>query len=272
MIRYNKELNDKITKTVRNYNAKINRLSKINPSLALPEKISAKSLKNMSDTRKELNRELAKLKRFSKRGAEDTIILPSGEFVSVYELSELKRESARLQRNLTRRINELASTTPKVAGIKQDFNYAQMGDMRLNNMIAKRDTLKAMSRTVTKGGNLKNFITLLKTTRNKQNYQISMFRNNYIDKMLAYQAYAIGYDSEKINVIKAKLNKLSDKDFLRFFDEEKLVQMIRDKYPDLKNMSGDAYFSYEKEMTDIYDELYNNIDDYLKDYKSFNLA
>lgn len=270
MIRYNKELVNKINKTVRNYNAKINRLAKLNPSLALPEKVSARSIKNISDTRTELLRNLNKLKRFSERGAENTIILPSGELISEYELNELKRESARLQRNLTRRINELAGTTPKVAGIKQDYTYAQMGDMRLNNMIAKRDTLARMSKSIRSGGNLKNFMKLLETTKNKQNYQISIFRNNYIDKMLTYQAYSIGYDSEKLNVIKAKLNKLSDKDFLKFFDEEKIVQMVRDKYIDTSKLKGDAYFSYEDEMTDIFDELYNNIDDYLKDYKSYN--
>lgn len=270
MIRYNKELVNKINKTVRNYNAKINRLAKLNPSLALPEKVSARSIKNISDTRTELLRNLNKLKRFSERGAENTIILPSGELISEYELNELRRESARLQRNLTRRINELAGTTPKVAGIKQDYTYAEMGDMRLNNMIAKRDTLKRMSKTLTKGGNLKNFMKLLETTKNKQNYQISIFRNNYIDKMLTYQAYSIGYDSEKLNVIKAKLNKLSDKDFLKFFDEEKIVQMVRDKYIDTSKLKGDAYFSYEDEMTDIFDELYENIDDYLKVYKSYN--
>ena len=270
MIRYNKELVSKINKTVRNYNAKINRLQKINPSLALPEKVTATSIRNMSDNRKELNRNLEKLKRFSKRGAENTIILPSGEFISEYELKELKRESARLQRNLTRRINELAGTTPKVAGIKQDYTYAEMGDMRLNNMIAKRDTLKRMSKKITLGGDLKNFTKLLETTKNKQNYQISIFKNNYIDKMLMYQAYSIGYDKNRINEIKEKLNRLSDKDFLRFFDEEKLVQMVRDKYQDSKTMSGETYFGFEEQMRDIFNELYDNIDEYLKDYKSYN--
>ena len=111
MIRYNKELINDINKTVRNYNAKINRLQKINPSLALPEKVTATSIRNMSDSRKELNRTLASLKRFSKRGAENTIILPSGEMISNYELGELKRESARLQRNLTRSRPNRAGTT-----------------------------------------------------------------------------------------------------------------------------------------------------------------
>lgn len=270
MIRYNKELTDKINKTVRNYNAKITRLQKLNPSLALPEKTSAKKIRLMSDSRKELNRNLASLKRFSKRGAEDTIVLPSGDLISYYELKELRRESARLQRNLTRRINELAGTTPKVAGVKQDYTYAEMGDMRLNNMIAKRDTLRRMSKNIGRGGDLKNFIKLLETTKNKQNYQISIFKNNYIDRMLTNQAYSIGYDKEKINTIKGKLNKLSDKDFLRFFDEEKIVQMVRDKYIDASKLHGDTYFSYEEEMRDIFNELYDNIDEYLKDYSSYN--
>lgn len=270
MIRYNKELVNKINKTVQNYNAKIRRLQKQNPYLSLPEKVSAKSLRNMSETRQELNRNLNRLKRFSKRGVEENIILPSGDIISVYELKELKRESARLQRNLTRRINELASTTPKVAGVKQDYNYAEMGDMRLNNMIAKRNTLASMSKNIRKTGNIKNFIKLIETTRNKQNYQISIFRNNYIDKMLTYQAYSIGYDKEKINIIKEKLNKLSDKDFLKFFDEEKLVQMVRDKYIDSTKLKGNDYFSFEEEMNNIFDELYENIDDYLKDYKSYS--
>lgn len=270
MIRYNKELVNKINKTVRNYNAKINRLQKINPSLALPEKVTATSLRKISDNRKELNRNLEKLKRFSKRGAENTIVLPSGEFISEYELNELKRESARLQRNLTRRINTLADTTPKVAGVKGDYTYAEMGDMRLNNMIAKRDTLRKMTKNITAGGDLKNFVKLIETTRNKQNYQISIFKNNYIDKMLMYEAYAIGYDQKRINEIKEKLNRLSDSDFLKFFDNEKIVQMIRDKYRDAKSLKGDTYFSFEEQMRDIFNELYENIDEYLKDYKSYN--
>lgn len=269
MIRYNKELVNKINKTVRNYNAKIRRLQKTNPYLSLPETTSAKNIKQISKSRKELIREIDKLKRFSKRGAEENVMLPTGDIISKYEVKELKRESARLQRNLTRRINELASTTPKVKGVKQDATYAQMGDMRLNNMIAKRDELKKQSREILKTGSIKNFMKLIETTRNKQNYQISIFRSNYVDKMLGYQAYGIGYDNERINVIKEKLNKLSDSDFLKFFDEEKLVQMIRDKYINFKKLKGDDYNTYEREMTDILDELYNNMDEFLKDYKSY---
>lgn len=262
-------LNTKLTKAVRNYNAKISRLQKINPSLALPDKVSVKGVK-ASGNKKEILRTLESLKRFSKRGAEETIILPSGELISKYELGELKRESARLKRNLTKRINELASIKPKVKGVEGDYTYAEMGDMRLNNMIAKRNALKMYDKNVGKTYSIKEYTKFLEKTKNKQNYQIDIFRNNYMDKMLLAQAYAIGYDQERITKIKEEMNKLSDKDFLKFFDREKIVQAIRDKYPDFSKLTGQRYFDYEREMTEIFDELYENIGSFLTDYPSYN--
>lgn len=264
MIRYNKGLNDKITKAVRNYNAKIRRLEKINPYLALPERVTVSGIKKKADTRRDVERTLKSLQRFSKRGAENTVMLPSGEMISSYELNELKRESARLQRNLTRRINKLAAIKPKVAGIEQDYTYAEMGDMRLNNMIAKRNALRNFK--LTSGEDLSKYTKLIETTRNKQNYQINVFKNNYLDKMLFAEAYMIGYDQNKINVIKEKLSTLSNKDFLSAFDNEKLFQMVRDLYP--KASSAGDYFVFEEQLTDVYDELYNNIDDIIKTYSS----
>ena len=174
---YNTKTKNYINKIVRNYNAKITRLQKTNPSLYLPDKISIKTIKENSRNRQELLRNLNKLKRFSKRGSEETIVLPSGEFISKYELAELKRESARLKRNMTKRINELAQIKPKVAGIVQDYTYAEMGDMHLNNLIAKRNALKGLDKKLGKTTSIKEYIKFLEKTRNKQNYQITVICN-----------------------------------------------------------------------------------------------
>ena len=235
-------LNTKLTKVVRNYNAKISRLEKSNLSLALPEKVSVRQIKQNSGNRKDILRTLESLKRFSKRGAEETIILPSGEFISKYELNELKRESARLKRNMTKRINNLASTKPKVAGVEQDYTYAEMGDMRLNNLIAKRNALRSLDKSLGKSTSLKDYIKFLNKTKNKQSYQVDIFKTNYLDKMLFSQAYFIGYDNEK------------------------LIQMIRDMYQDLTKTGN--YFIFEEQLTNVYDELYNNIDNIVSDYSS----
>lgn len=273
-MKFSKRTSAKVRQAVQNYNAKIRRLQKINPYLSLPELAKTKEIKKTSRNLSQLNRNLERLKRFSERGAEENITLPSGDIISKYELNELKRESSRLQRNLSKRINALAETTPKVKGVIQDFNYAQMGDMRLNNMIVKRDELNKLSRTILKDADIsvKEFKNKIKHTRDKQNYQIEIFKNNYLDNMLFSQAYIIGYDQDKIKKIKEEMSKLSNKDFLKAFDEEKLFQQIRDKYRTVKDITGKNYFSYEDELTQIYDEIYDNIESFLKDYPSYQLA
>lgn len=269
MIRYNKITNDKITKTVRNYNAKIKRLQRTNPYLALPDTITVKKVKGMVENRKDLNRTLNKLQRFTRKGAENTIILPSGELISAYELGEIKRESARLQRNLTRRINKLGTTQIKEEGKEIGFNYFQVGDMRLNNMIAKRNRLKNDLKKLltTNELNISEYLAFMGKTRNKQNYQTEIFKNNYLDKMLFREAYMIGYDMDRINEIKEKMSKLTNQQFLNAFDSEKTIQMIRDMYPKSKNgNSAGDYFVFEEQLNEVYDSLYENIDKIVADY------
>ena len=68
-INWREEDTKELTRVVRNFNAKIQRLSKTNPGITnlLPEKVSASELKNLINTRQDLKRELNALKRFSKR-------------------------------------------------------------------------------------------------------------------------------------------------------------------------------------------------------------
>ena len=40
----------------------------------------------------------------------------------------------------------------------------------------------------------------------------------------------------------------------------------------LKILQGKNYFSYEEELTQIYDNIYDNIQSFLKDYPSYQLA
>ena len=75
----------------------------------------------------------------------------------------------------------------------------------------------------------------------------------------------IGYDSEKIKVIKEKMSKLTNKQFLEAFDTEKTIQMVRDLYPK-KGHEAENYFTFEEQLTEVYDSLYENIDNIIADY------
>ena len=66
------KLDNEISRVIRNYNAKIRRLEKLNiPNLILPTKITKKELIKTSSSTKEIRRKLKSLSRFSKKGAEN---------------------------------------------------------------------------------------------------------------------------------------------------------------------------------------------------------
>ena len=89
-----------LTRTVKNFNAKITRLEKRHPELKefLPEKISVKDLKNNIETRQDFNRELKSLKRFSKKGAEKPVLSKSGITTTAWEKKEVGYKVALLNR------------------------------------------------------------------------------------------------------------------------------------------------------------------------------
>ena len=126
-IRYDKKLNQEINRTIKNFNQKIARLEKQEREL-LPSKITKKDLKNSVYTRTELQRKLKELQRFSKRGAEDIITTRGGVRLTQYELQNIKRENARVKRNITREINRLKVNKPKIFGKTQTATFSQMGD------------------------------------------------------------------------------------------------------------------------------------------------
>lgn len=107
-IRYDQSLLDEIRKTVKNYQAKRQRVLQKGGKV-IPESASVKSFLTDYTDRRTLLRDLAKLQRYSIRGAEEVINLPSGE-ITQYELGELKRQVANAKRNLTRQIKELESS------------------------------------------------------------------------------------------------------------------------------------------------------------------
>ena len=112
-IRYDKKLNQEINKTIKNFNQKVARLEKMGREL-LPSKITKQQLKESSYNRKDLQRKLKQLQRFSKRGIEEVIETKGGVKLTKYELQNIKKENARIKQSITRRINELKTQKPKV--------------------------------------------------------------------------------------------------------------------------------------------------------------
>lgn len=89
-IRWREKDVEQLHKAVRNFNAKVRRLKKKNPSKAqyYPETISIKDVRSKIRTRQDFNREVKKIGRFSRRGIEEIVTTDKGLTVTKYELRE----------------------------------------------------------------------------------------------------------------------------------------------------------------------------------------
>lgn len=263
-IRYDKKLNQEINRTIKNFNQKIARLEKQERDL-LPSKITKKSLKSNVYTRKELQRKLKELQRFSTRGAEEVITTRGGVRLTKYKLNEIKRENARVKRNITREINRLKVEKPKIFGKKQTSTYSEMGDHDFLNLVARR---KALEKDVNKLSReeFERFTKLVEKTGRNQQYMNNIFKENYFD-MLTKTAYYFDYDNEKLAYLKDRLMKLQPNDFLKLFKEDKSVRAILDYYPVVTNsFNAINPDDIKEDVVNLYDNLINNIDEIVKDY------
>ena len=268
-IRYDKKLNQEINRTIKNFNQKIARLEKQEREL-LPSKITKKDLKDNVYTRTELYRKLRELQRFSKRGAEDIIATSGGVRLTVYDYQNIKRENTRIKRNITREINRLRVSKPKIFGKTQSSTFSEMGDSDYLNLVARR---KALEKDINKlsRDELKRFKKLVEVTGRNQQYMNTVFKENYFE-MLTDLAYYYGYDNKKLNEMKKKIMKLKPNDFLRLFKEDKSIRAILDYYPIVTSnfdFNSGMYVNrmdYQEDVINLYDALYDNLDDILKDY------
>ena len=263
-IRYDKKLNQEINRTIKNFNQKIARLEKQEREL-LPSKISKKDLKSNVYTRTELQRKLKELQRFSTRGAEDIITTSGGVRLTQYELNEIKRENARVKRNITREINRLKTDKPKVFGKKQSSTFSEMGDTDYLNLVARR---KALEKDINKLSReeFERFTKLVEKTGKNQAYMNNIFKGNYFE-MLTDLAYYFNYDNEKLNLLKEKIMKLKPNDFLKLFKEDKSIRAIIDYYPIVtNNFNAINPDDIKEDVVNLYDSLIDNIDDIIKDY------
>lgn len=264
-IRYDVKTQNEIRRVVSNFNQKIARLERLQSNLLLPDTITVKEIKSEVTTRAQLIRKLNSLKRFSKRGAEKTIVTPGGVSISRYELEETERNLRRIKSNLTRQINKYGNIRPTVFGVPQSATYSQMGSQQLANLRARRQALNIPSLRNLGKEQFKEIRRMIEANIRKERYRKEVFMYNYEDKMLFNLGYYVGYDKDKIAYIKSKLMLLDENEFVNLFNTEKAIQAISEYYPE----STRTYAKPENiraEVTELYDELYNNIDSIVADY------
>lgn len=261
-IRYDKKLNKEIDDTLRRYNNKIKRLVKNQSNYILPQQITRDDLLDVSYTRSDLRRRLANIRKFNERGAEQTIYTKSGYAISRYEMNYLKREQARVKRNILKDLKYYEEKKPKLYGKEMSTTFAKMGDTNYLNLQARYKEINKNIDTLTID-ELFDYRKMLFNVGKDRNYLAENFKLNYID-MITDLGYYANYDEKKLDKLKAKLATVDARRFYDLYINEKSIKEVTNyyytKFKALKDVEA-------QKITDLYDDILDNIDDILKDYK-----
>lgn len=188
-------------KAVASYNKKINKLNAEENKNYLPEIVEYSELKQNITTRKELNRVVNSLRRFTKEGAEELYITEAGQQITKWERKELGIQSRIAQKRLTSELKEL--NKPLSSG----FSRVQMGSLRQKEIEAQLRNLKQIENKVGY-----EFQRLKERIANAGKLDYTMkkaivYKENYLREMEKY-SHLDNYDKlmNKLNSIKNPIN------------------------------------------------------------------
>lgn len=232
-IRWTSDDNKELARVVRNYNAKVKRLtenpSKLRNSIidslgitnesiknALPEMTSVKQLKELIHTRQDLKRELNSLRRFSKRGSENITVIPDTKYniiTTKWQKKEMNRSVAMINRRRKNRLEKLKETELTSRG--KDLGYT-LGDIGMGRI--EEISLKPMN-AFTRGMNQRDLKWKWKSIMQerqsdyftRKDYQV---RDNYLKGLKE------NYNFEAIKDVYEHIQKIDISEFLKVFNRE----------------------------------------------------
>ena len=255
-----------LRKAINKFNSKIKRLESVDREIDIPEKANITAIKDRITNKWELNREIDKLERFSKRNAEELVKNRAGVVLSRWEYENLQREQRRLASRLEREIERYGKIIPKEFGEAQAVSYARMGDGKLSNLKAKREFLLNKKLSKMNHTELKSLIGKINTLNaNYRSTKKETFYNNYLDGTLINLGYYIDYDPEKLNYIREKLSELTPDQFVKAYNEELSLKYLQERNTEVPQESDTPLD--DGDVTPVLDELYKNIDKIVNNYK-----
>ena len=223
-------------KAVSQFNKKIRMIETEENKFIIPKEVNYKELKKDIVTRKELNRVIKSLKRFSEAGAEDIYTLKSGEQITKWERKELQKQ-----------INIASSELRKSARvlekpISSGYSKAQMGSIEYRQILANLRSIKNLE--LKRGGD---FISIKDRIKKFGNYDYTMikatiYRENY---MKALEESGI-MNFENYRLLEKKFNRI--KNPINFFNFIQNSNVMSDLFLYYKEGYGMAYnFSSDEE-------------------------
>lgn len=256
-----------LRRVVRNFNAKLNRLEKKNPSEAkyLPKfpkiemidgeefvtftnRLSVSQMKELIHTRQDLKRELNSLKRFSKRGAETLVQAPVTEYENVkltkWQKTEMNRRVGYINRRRKKRLDEIKATEmtsrrQKLGYTRGEFGMGTFQEAKLSPMNAFTSKMDSYD--------LKWKWMSIRTESQTDYFTRTdeIMRQNYIKGIKTH------YDYERVKDIIEEIENMDIKEFLKVYEAEGgTFEQSSPEHFDNENrrLQYDEYLSWENAL------------------------
>lgn len=207
----------RLGRAISEFNKKIDKLEKEEKSLYLPSKYNYKKEKENIQTRKGYNEFIRKLARATEENLGILQELPSGEWLSKYEYSEIKRAKANYQRQLTRELNAIDRTL---------YPYRTSKEMDIEGKLERLKNWKYK-----KGDEFKDLVggIFYKTSSDSKYRQALNYMNNYKKVMEKYEGFA------NYEILKEKMESITNPlDFYKYVGNNEILN-------DLQYQSDEQY-------------------------------
>ena len=261
-IRYSKKLNNELSRLVKNYNAKIRRLQR--SGVDVPTKASVRDIRTSTRNRADLRRKMKNLGEFTKRGAEKLITV-KGKTIPQYRYKQINRYRSLINRRLNAREEFNKTTRPTYEGRQEKYTLYEQFNEETRNIEAQRKMLIDVNYLDMSAPELEDY--LLKLESNARTVSLSSWQTNYAD-MLLESGYVYNLPHSKLHDLREKILDLSPSQFDKLFKTESTIKQILYYYNQINELGVDVAFeNMESDVVSIYNSLFENIDDIIKDYK-----
>lgn len=203
LIRFRRSDAGKLSYAIRQFNKKIRELEGLEREFA-PEELKYSELKSNITSRREFNRVIKSLKRFTRKGQEDIIKLNSGENISKWEKHELDLATKRAGKMLNIEYMKEAQRPINIFGMKSDRISQIESTLESINQIenVKGETFRKLKSRIFKLG-----------VTDKELKKADTYKENYLKGLDDKQFKSFRNYDVFMNFINTKL-----KNPLKFFD------------------------------------------------------
>lgn len=240
VIRWTRSDYQKLSYAVREFNKKISELEGLDENV-LPEEYKYTDLRDSIYSRRELNRIIKALRRFSKASQQRIVKTQSGQELTQWEYSELKKAQKRATMNITDLARDI---------VDSDVNV--MGDVEFKKLSRTRESIEDL---FNRGGTEFRRTRERTKTWGKSDYELwraSIFRENYMNSLKEMSKY------KNYKLLRDKLSSIENPiSFYNYVSQSNILSDLFLFYKDKATAQTYGGFVDNQEAFDtaIFDEL-----------------